>query len=498
MKEEKNIDRLFQEKFKDFNAKPSAKVWANIEKELKEDKERTPFIIPLWYKIGGIAAALALVFWFSQPLLTTDTTNTIVDQDDLENTKVKTQVEDKDTVNNNSKLDVVENTNKTSEPETSSSNEIVSSTGQKASKEIKSNKNTYKSSVTLKESISNVKGDIRVANKSNVNQKQNNNLEPLDKRLNSNENNKFQQPNSTQNTTAVTSEDSSTNSNISSEKENNETTEVAETNLPSLLEEAEKQKQAETEDEDVVEATTFKKWNASPYVAPIYASGFGNGSTIDPQFSDNETSSDVTLAYGVNVSYAVNERLKIRSGVTRMTHSTNTNNIAFSPSGRETSLQNLKPNTNSGVYVQVGDSETLTPTATSTFTEDQLVADRTSVFLGDLNQQLGFIEVPVELEYALINKRFGVNLIGGASTLFLEDNSIAVVNNGNRNEIGEATNVNNVSFSTNLGLGVNYKITSNLQFNVEPTFKYQINTFSNSSNFNPYYLGVYSGFSFKF
>jgi hypothetical protein len=272
MKEEKNIDRLFQEKFKDFNAKPSAKVWANIEKELKEDKERTPFIIPLWYKIGGIAAALVLVFWFSQSLLTTDTTNTIVDQDGLENTKVKTQVEDKDTVNNNSKLDVVENTNKTPEPETSSTNEIVSSTGQKTSKEIKSNKNTYKSSVTLKESISNVKGDIRVANKSNVNQKQNNNLEPLDKRLNSNENNKFQQPNSTQNTTAVTSEDSSTNSNISSEKENNETTEVAETNLPSLLEEAEKQKQAETEDEDVVEATTFKKWNASPYVAPIYRS----------------------------------------------------------------------------------------------------------------------------------------------------------------------------------------------------------------------------------
>ena len=148
--------------------------------------------------------------------------------------------------------------------------------------------------------------------------------------------------------------------------------------------------------------------------------------------------------------------------------------------------------------MQVGDSESLTPTATSTFTEDQLVADRTSVFLGELNQQLGFIEVPVELEYALINKRFGVNLIGGASTLFLEDNSIAVVNNGNRNEIGEATNVNNVSFSTNLGLGVNYKITSSLQFNVEPTFKYQINTFSNSSNFNPYYLGVYSGFSFKF
>jgi hypothetical protein len=499
MKEEKNIDRLFQEKFKDFNATPSANVWANIEKELKEDKERTPFIIPLWYKIGGIAAALALLFWFTQPLLTTDENNTIVEQDAIKNPTEKTQTEDKDAFsNNNSKLEVVENTSKTSELETSSTNDIVSSSGQESSKENSSNKNTYTPSVSLKESLSNVKGDIRVANKSTITQKQSDNIEPLDKQLNSNENNKFQQPNLTQNTTAVTSDDSSTNSNVLSEKENKETTEVAETNLPSLLEEAEKQKQTEAEDEQITAPAISKKWNASPYVAPIYASGFGSGNTIDPQFSDNETSSDVTLAYGVNVSYAVNDRLKIRSGVTKMTHSTNTNNIAFSPSGRETSLQNLKANANSGVYVQVGDSEALIQNSPSTFTEDQLVANRTAVFLGDLNQQLGFIEVPLELEYALINNRFGVNLICGASTLFLENNSIAVVNNGNRNEIGEATNVNNVSFSTNLGLGVNYKITSSLQFNVEPTFKYQINTFSNSSNFNPYYLGVYSGFSFKF
>ena len=64
---------------------------------------------------------------------------------------------------------------------------------------------------------------------------------------------------------------------------------------------------------------------------------------------------------------------------------------------------------------------------------------------------------------------------------------------------GEANNINSVNFSTNLGLGLDYKFTPKLKFNVEPVFKYQLNTFSNTSgSFNPYSLGVYSGFTLKF
>ncbi len=44
MSERQNIDRLFQEKFKDFEATPSDKVWANIQREMnpteKEKKNR--------------------------------------------------------------------------------------------------------------------------------------------------------------------------------------------------------------------------------------------------------------------------------------------------------------------------------------------------------------------------------------------------------------------------------------------------------------------------
>lgn len=61
MKEQKNIDRLFQERFKDFEAHPSPEVWAKIKDRLDQKKKRK--VIPLWWKLGGAAALLALLFF---------------------------------------------------------------------------------------------------------------------------------------------------------------------------------------------------------------------------------------------------------------------------------------------------------------------------------------------------------------------------------------------------------------------------------------------------
>ncbi|HZH70454.1 MAG TPA: hypothetical protein VFD80_08395, partial [Flavobacteriaceae bacterium] len=110
-----------------------------------------------------------------------------------------------------------------------------------------------------------------------------------------------------------------------------------------------------------------------------------------------------------------------------------------------------------------------------------------------------YYEIPLELEYAIINTKFGVNLIGGVSTLFLGNNEISVKSENFSSALGEANNLSNVSFSTNVGLGLDYKLSQRFIFNMEPMFKYQINPYTDSSvNFKPYYLGVYSGLSFKF
>ena len=116
-----------------------------------------------------------------------------------------------------------------------------------------------------------------------------------------------------------------------------------------------------------------------------------------------------------------------------------------------------------------------------------------------LSQRIDYIEIPMELEYKLNNNRFGIHIIGGFSTFILEDNQVVSEFDNNRDNIGEATNINNVSFSTNIGIGLNYKFSKSFIYNLEPTFKYQINGFSNTTgNFNPYIIGVYTGFSYKF
>ena len=85
------------------------------------------------------------------------------------------------------------------------------------------------------------------------------------------------------------------------------------------------------------------------------------------------------------------------------------------------------------------------------------------------------------------------------STLFLNNNSISLLTDGMEMNVGKANNLNNIHFSSNVGFGFKYNFWKSFDANFQPMFKYQINSFSeNSSNFKPYFIGLYTGFSFSF
>ena len=114
-------------------------------------------------------------------------------------------------------------------------------------------------------------------------------------------------------------------------------------------------------------------------------------------------------------------------------------------------------------------------------------------------QEFGYLEVPMELNYSLMDRKLNIDLIGGISSLFLVNNSVTLESSGSSTEMGQANNLNDVNFSTNIGLGVNYELTDKMKVHLEPMFKYQLNTFSDTEgNFQPYSLGIYTGMSFKF
>ena len=118
---------------------------------------------------------------------------------------------------------------------------------------------------------------------------------------------------------------------------------------------------------------------------------------------------------------------------------------------------------------------------------------------GELNQSLEYFELPIEMKYNLYDKKIGLNLVGGFSTLFLSNTSVSMITANNVTDLGNANNLNDFNFSGNLGVDLDYKINKSWYLNVAPMFKYQFNTYSgNSGNFRPYYFGLYSGLNYKF
>ena len=77
MKQKKNIDQLFNERLANHQKAPDSHVWDNIQARLEKDKKDR--VIALWYRVGGVAASLALVFYLLGSFGDTQS-NSIVEQ----------------------------------------------------------------------------------------------------------------------------------------------------------------------------------------------------------------------------------------------------------------------------------------------------------------------------------------------------------------------------------------------------------------------------------
>lgn len=264
---------------------------------------------------------------------------------------------------------------------------------------------------------------------------------------------------------------------------------VPQNELEKLLEEKLK---GEEKDKELAENKKNKdRWNIRPQVAPVFYNSLSAGSPINEQLAGNSKSYDNDLSYGLGINYAVTDRISIRSGINSVNLNYSTNDIAYyaSLNGGTSNIGTAKA---TGFVIQPADAA-----APDVFLID---GQSTQLVEGSMIQKTGYIEIPLEMSYALVNNKFGVDLIGGVSSLFLNENNVSVVSStGMSTEVGKAQNLNNLHFSTNLGVGFKYKFWDSFQASFEPTFKYQVNAYSrNAGNFKPYFVGLYSGVSFSF
>jgi hypothetical protein len=118
----------------------------------------------------------------------------------------------------------------------------------------------------------------------------------------------------------------------------------------------------------------------------------------------------------------------------------------------------------------------------------------------DIQQVFRYLELPLMLRYKVIDRKVGLNLSGGLAYGFLVDNSAYTGEGSDMVRVGHTEGMNSHSLSSQLGLGMEYNITSNISFNLEPVFKYYVTPLSNISGplYKPYSLGFWSGFFFRF
>ncbi len=247
--------------------------------------------------------------------------------------------------------------------------------------------------------------------------------------------------------------------------------------------------------EDEKEKEKRSRWAISSNASPVYFNSLANGSSLDQEFENNPKTFTNTLSYGIGGSYVLKNKLSIRAGINNINLSYSTNDVVY-----QTRL-NATANNNVPTISRNSNGSNVTFTSKNAI-QNSLSGDVENVKLnntGAIEQDLSFIEVPLELSYKIIDKKFGVEFIGGMSTLFLNNNTVSLVTDGMEMTVGKANNLNKIHFSSNVGLGFKYNFWKNFNANFQPMFKYQINTFSeNSGNFKPYFIGLYSGVSFSF
>ena len=118
----------------------------------------------------------------------------------------------------------------------------------------------------------------------------------------------------------------------------------------------------------------------------------------------------------------------------------------------------------------------------------------------DIEQHLDYLEVPVNLRYTLVDRSLKLQIVGGVSTNLLVNNYVTMEGPEGPVEIGYLSNVKNVNYSGNAGLGLAYYFFSSLSISVEPRFRYYLNSVNDGSlpATRPFTFGLYTGLSYIF
>jgi hypothetical protein len=254
------------------------------------------------------------------------------------------------------------------------------------------------------------------------------------------------------------------------------------------------------------------RWMVGAALSPLYT--FRDVESQAMAMSSDYESGTVSYATGVQVGYRTTRRLAIESGVFYNKMGIDigapgiqlfSNEADFAPIGNGIDQSNIMAISNSvgnivsnsgDIYVNNykvrADYQSNSPT-------DSWAGPAVSADQG-IRQNLDYLEVPLNLRYTLVDRSIQVQLVGGMSTNLLVNNYVSMETPDGTTEIGTLTNIRNVNYSGNAGIGLIYHFLDHFSLSLEPRFRYFLHSVNDATlpSTRPYTFGLYTGLNYLF
>lgn len=261
-------------------------------------------------------------------------------------------------------------------------------------------------------------------------------------------------------------------------------------------------------DDDVLEKSKSNKWSIRGQFSPLLAyrelkkniSGddYSTGTNMSSKHYENVESQIASFSGGLDVNYKLNKKWEVQSGIYYSQYGQVNNDVyAFSNNNEPWVFR-----TSNG-SIQIN-SETIC----KELSYKPTIKDSTTVFdvsianfsNSEIKQKFEYIELPLIFKYVVFDKKFGFQIFGGISPGFLVGNNAYFKSDNNNIDLGKTNNINSIIYNSIIGLGLNYSISKKISFNFDPTFKYSLSPINSGGDFKtyPYYLGFFTGFTYKF
>ena len=267
---------------------------------------------------------------------------------------------------------------------------------------------------------------------------------------------------------------------------------------------------------DVTKSQSRDRWEITGQFAPMYSYRVITGVPDGLRKSDFDEAERPLPTYsgGITVAYRLFNRLSVQTGVfyAQMGQSINNvtpvTNMYAALSSNNSYSKNFVRTSSGNVTVASNVKSDVNTTYSSYFNAEPQTTAASNVPPANVSnsakyrliERIDYLEIPLLLRYRIIDRKVNLYILGGMSANILVNNNVFVDNSSELVKGGTILMARPVNYSSTFGLGLGYQMTEKLLIGFEPSFKYYLQSYTNSNRIssNPYALGFFTGIIYRF